>query len=52
MLIAFFRARKGRAFGFRFKDWNDYQALAETFGTGDETTRTFQPTRGYSSGDV
>ncbi len=49
-LIAFFRARKGRAFGFRFKDWTDYQALAETLGTGDGTTRTFQLTKGYSSG--
>lgn len=25
-LIAFFRARKGKAYGFRFKDWADYQA--------------------------
>ncbi len=49
-LIAFFRARKGRAFGFRFKDWTDYQALAETLGTGDGTTRTFQLTKGYNSG--
>ncbi len=25
-LIAFFRARKGKAYGFRFKDWTDYKA--------------------------
>lgn len=25
-LIAFFRARRGRAVGFRFKDWSDYVA--------------------------
>lgn len=25
-LIAFFRARRGRAIGFRFKDWSDYRA--------------------------
>jgi uncharacterized protein (TIGR02217 family) len=24
-LIAFFRARKGKAYGFRFKDWTDYK---------------------------
>lgn len=24
-LIAFFRARKGKLYGFRFKDWTDYQ---------------------------
>lgn len=28
-LIAFFRARKGRAYGFRFKDWSDYTALGQ-----------------------
>lgn len=25
-VVAFFRARKGRAYGFRFKDWSDFQA--------------------------
>lgn len=28
-LIAFFRARKGRAYGFRFKDWSDFKALKQ-----------------------
>lgn len=27
-LIAFFRARAGRAFGFRFKDWTDFRSAA------------------------
>jgi uncharacterized protein (TIGR02217 family) len=27
-LIAFFRARRGKAYGFRFKDWTDYKATA------------------------
>jgi uncharacterized protein (TIGR02217 family) len=27
-LIAFFRARKSKAYGFRFKHWTDYKALA------------------------
>ena len=27
-LIVFFRARKGRAYGFRFKDWTDYKRPA------------------------
>lgn len=26
VLIAFFRSVKGRAYGFRFRDWSDYQA--------------------------
>jgi hypothetical protein len=34
-LIAFFRARKGRAHGFRFKDWTDYKATGQAIGTGD-----------------
>jgi len=28
-LLAFFHARAGRAYGFRFKDWSDYEAVAE-----------------------
>src|ERR1700690_454276 len=49
-LIAFFRARKGRAYGFRFKDWSDYQATAQALGTGDGTTHTFQLVKNYTSG--
>ena len=51
-LIAFFRARKGRAFGFRFKDWTDYQATAVLIGTGDGSTTHFQLAKSYSSGAV
>ncbi len=29
-LIAFFRDRKGRAGGFRFKDWSDFRAIQQT----------------------
>ena len=49
-LIAFFRARKGRAYGFRFKDWSDYQASAQAIGVGDGTNKTFQLVKNYSSG--
>jgi uncharacterized protein (TIGR02217 family) len=51
-LIAFFRARKGRAYGFRFKDWTDYNAIAQWIGTGDGTQTAFQLTKLYSSGGV
>lgn len=51
-LIAFFRARKGRAHSFRFKDWTDYQATAQTLGTGDGSTTDFQLIKSYSSGGV
>lgn len=46
-LLAFFRARRGKAFGFRFKDWSDYQATGEQIGTGDNSTTTFQLVKVY-----
>ncbi len=49
-LLAFFRARKGRAHGFRFKDWTDYKATAQALGSGNGTITTFQLIRTYSSG--
>ena len=49
-LIAFFRARKGRAYGFRFKDWTDYRAMGQTLGAGDGTTKAFQLIKSYVSG--
>lgn len=50
-LTAFFRARAGRAYGFRFKDWADFSSAAEgqavspfdqPLGTGDGVTAGFQ----------
>lgn len=51
-LIAFFRARKGRAHAFRFKDWTDYTLSGEVMGLGDGTQREFQLTKTYLSGGV
>lgn len=51
-LIAFFRARKGRAIGFRFKDWADYKGVAEVIGTGDGSETEFQLIKNYTSGSV
>jgi uncharacterized protein (TIGR02217 family) len=51
-LIAFFRARRGRAHGFRFKDWTDYQASAQVLGTGNGSLKTFQLVKNYVSGGV
>ncbi len=51
-LIAFFRARKGRAYGFRFKDWTDYQASAQRIGTGNGTLTQFQLVKSYASGGI
>ncbi|MDD3182307.1 MAG: DUF2460 domain-containing protein [Alphaproteobacteria bacterium] len=49
-LIAFFRARKGKAHGFRFKDWTDYKATGQQIGLGDDETQVFQLVKGYESG--
>jgi len=51
-IIAFFRARKGQAHGFRFKDWTDYTALAQPIGTGDGSQAVFQLTKTYHSGSA
>ncbi|MEL7090643.1 MAG: DUF2460 domain-containing protein [Pseudomonadota bacterium] len=58
-LIAFFEARRGQMFGFRWKDWSDYKSssasVAPTFldqviGTGDGETDAFQLQKTYQSG--
>lgn len=50
ILQAFFRARFGKGYGFRFKDWADYQAMAQNLGTGNGTRTAFQLTKLYVSG--
>ena len=52
LLVAFFRARKGRGVGFRFKDWSDYSAIGEIIGTGDGVTTQFQLVKSYTSGSI
>ena len=51
-LISFFRARQGKAVGFRFKDWSDYKAESVQIGVGDDTTTDFQLVKIYTSGAV
>jgi uncharacterized protein (TIGR02217 family) len=51
-LIAFFRARKGKAHGFGFKDWTDYKATGQFLGTGDDATTQFQLVKRYPSESV
>lgn len=51
-LIAFFRARKGRADGFRFKDWTDYKVASQVIGTGNGTATAYQLVKTYNSGSV
>ncbi len=49
-LIAFFRARQGRAYGFRFKDWSDYSATTQLIGSGTGALTIFQLVKNYTSG--
>ena len=48
-LLAFFRARYGKAHAFRFKDWADYNALAQQIGVGDGANKNFQLSKAYDS---
>ncbi len=60
-LIAFFEARSGQLFGFRWKDWADYKsclpskapsALDQPIGQGDGEQLTFSLSKTYRSGEV
>lgn len=47
-LLAFFRARRGRAYGFRFRDWTDYTLDRQSIGTGDGVDATWQIYKRYA----
>lgn len=49
-LVAFFLARQGRLYGFRFKDWSDYKGTGQAIGTGDGSNKNFQLKKTYTSG--
>lgn len=49
-VLAFFYAVRGRATGFRFKDWADYQLVNEQIATGNSTLTAFNLTKVYAAG--
>jgi uncharacterized protein (TIGR02217 family) len=58
-LLAFFEARQGQLYGFRWKDWADFKSGApnapvtaedQLLGLGDGVTRVFQLRKAYVSG--
>ncbi len=58
-LLAFFEARQGQLYAFRWKDWSDFKTcrpshavsqLDQQIGTGDGVARVFQLTKAYVSG--
>ena len=59
LMIAFFEARRGPLFGFRWKDWQDFRSCVSSgerhysdqmVATGDGSTTEFQLTKTYASG--
>ncbi len=59
-LIAFFEARRGQMFGFRWKDWSDYRSCLasgelafddQDIAVGDEAISAFQLKKTYRSGE-
>lgn len=48
-IIKLFKLVKGRAIGFRFKDWLDYSATNQTIGIGDGETKEFQLIKSYTT---
>ena len=58
-MIAFFEARRGPLFGFRWKDWQDYRSCKasktisfedQVIAVGDGVTTDFQLAKTYASG--
>ena len=58
-LIAFFEARHGQIYGFRWKDWSDYKSAAskrepdyrdQVIAIGDDVTASYQLMKVYRSG--
>ncbi len=50
VVLAFFYAVRGKATGFRYKDWSDYLLTNEPIGVGTGTLTTFQLKKNYSAG--
>lgn len=59
-LIAFFEARQGQLYGFRWKDWSDFKSCPSSravsdedqlLGLGDAATQSFSLTKRYVSGE-
>jgi len=58
-LVAFFEARRGQLYGFRWKDWSDFKsclpsgevtAFDQIIGMGDGVTTVFALAKRYASG--
>ena len=50
-VITFFRNVRGAGYGFRFKDWTDYQTENQYIGVGNGKTKEFQLIKSYRVSD-
>jgi uncharacterized protein (TIGR02217 family) len=48
VVTSFFMARRGKAYGFRFKDFSDYKATLTQIGVGTGINPTFQMVKIYT----
>ena len=48
-LLSFFMSRRGKAYGFRFKDWNDFEAKEQLLGSGDGLKTSFSLIKNYDA---
>lgn len=46
-LLSFFRLSRGKAIGFRFKDWSDYKIEQQQIAVADGDTKEFQLIKSY-----
>ncbi len=51
-IVAMYRAHFGSLYPFRFRDWSDYIATAELFGTGDGSETAFQLVKTYDPSQI
>ena len=51
-IIRFHRAHRGKADGFRFRDWANYQAVNELIGVGNGVITQFQLKKTYTIGSL
>ncbi len=48
----FFYARRGKAYGFRYKDWTDFNLERQSIGMTDGETDTYQVYKRYTSAGI
>lgn len=48
-IVDFFHSKKGKAIGFRFKDYSDFETTGSNIGIGDSSTTEFQLRKEYST---